>query len=123
MESAWKTEIKFWDDPALNTNPVRNKMVHHRQTPGSNTKKQKPSIGHGTVLEGWLNGPCKIHSAEGATPTHSLRACWILRQELQKSIKEVSSPSPQPEDPDQALDSGLEEDSVIFVELIDRQFY
>ena len=65
MESAWKTEINFWDDPALNTNPVRNKRVHHRQTPGSNTKKQKPS---------------KIHSTEDATPTHNLRACWILRQ-------------------------------------------
>ena len=46
-----------------------------------------------------------------------------LRQELRKAIKEVSSPSPQPEDPDRALDSGLEEDPVIFVELIDRQFY
>ena len=46
-----------------------------------------------------------------------------MRQELRKAIKEVSSPSPQPEDPDRALDSGLEEDSVIFVELIDRQFY
>src|SRR3954464_6214365 len=80
MESAWKTEIKFWDNPALNTNPVRNKRVHHRQTPGLNTKKQKPSTGHGTVLEGWLNGPCKIHSTEDATPTHSLRACWILQQ-------------------------------------------
>src|SRR3954462_10780229 len=22
MESAWKTEIKFWDNPALNSNPV-----------------------------------------------------------------------------------------------------
>ena len=80
MESAWKTEIKFWDNPALNTTPVRNKRVHYRQAPGLNTKKQKPSIGHGTVLEGWLNGPCKIHSTKGATPTHSLRACWILRQ-------------------------------------------
>ena len=38
-------------------------------------------------------------------------------------MREVHSPSPQPEDPDRALDSGLEEDSVIFVELIDRQFY
>ena len=44
-------------------------------------------------------------------------------QELRKAIKEVSSPSPQPEDPDRALDFGLEEDSVIFVELIDWQFY
>ena len=46
-----------------------------------------------------------------------------LRQELRKAIKEVSSPSPQPEDPGRALDSGLEEDPVIFVDLIDRQFY
>ena len=53
--------------------------MHHHQTPGLKTKKPKPSTGHGTVLEGWLNGPCKIHSTEHATPTHSLRACWILR--------------------------------------------
>ena len=44
-------------------------------------------------------------------------------QELRKAIKEVSSPSPQPEDPDRALDFGLEEDPVIFVELIDRRSY
>src|SRR3954465_10638250 len=80
MESAWKSEIKFWDNPALNMNPVKNKRVHYHQTPGLNTKKQKPSIGHGTILEGWLNGPCKIHSTEGAIPTHSVRAYWILRQ-------------------------------------------
>ena len=47
----------------------------------------------------------------------------ILRQELQKAIREVNSPSPQPEDPDRALGPGLEEDLDIFVELVDRQFY
>ena len=80
MESAWKTETKFWDNPAPYTHPVRSKRVHYHKTPEFNTKKQKLSTGHGTVLEGWLNGPCKIHSTEDATPTHSLRACWILRQ-------------------------------------------
>ena len=45
-----------------------------------NTKKPKPSTGHGAVLERWLDGPCRIHSTEDATPTHSLRACWILRK-------------------------------------------
>src|SRR4051812_4290244 len=50
MESAWKIEIKFWDNPALNTNPVQNKRVHYHKTPGLTTKKQKPSTGHGTVL-------------------------------------------------------------------------
>ena len=67
MESAWKTETNFWDNPGLNTNPARNKRVHYQKTPGSTTKKQKPSIGHGTVLEGWLNGPCKIHSTTDNT--------------------------------------------------------
>ena len=38
-------------------------------------------------------------------------------------MREVHSPSPQPEDPDQALDPGLEEDPDTFVELIDRMFY
>src|SRR3954465_7433517 len=75
MESAWKTESKFWDNPALNSNPVRIKRTHHSEAPGLNTKKSKPFRGHGTVLEKWLDGPCKIHSAEDATPTHSLRAC------------------------------------------------
>jgi hypothetical protein len=31
-------------------------------------------------LEGWLKRPCKIHSTLDIIPTHSLRACWILRQ-------------------------------------------
>ena len=38
-------------------------------------------------------------------------------------MREVSIPPPQPEDPDRALDSGLEEDPDIFVELLDRTFY
>ena len=38
-------------------------------------------------------------------------------------MREVHSPPPQPEDPDRALDPGLEEDPDIFVELIDRMFY
>ena len=76
MESAWEAEINFWDNPALNTAPIRNKRVHHRQAPGLNAKKQKPFIGHGTVLEGWLNGPCKIHNVEGATPTCPEAMCW-----------------------------------------------
>ena len=80
MESAWKTEMKFWDNPARNIHPVRSKRVHYHKTPELIPKNQKPSTGRGTVLEGWLNGPCKIHSTADTTPTHSLRACWILRQ-------------------------------------------
>ena len=90
-ESVRKTETKFWDNPALDTIPVRNKRAHYRQAPRPNNKKQKPSIWYGTVLDGWLNGPCKIHSTEGVTPTHSLRACWILRQ-VARSGEELLTP-------------------------------
>ena len=38
-------------------------------------------------------------------------------------MREVHSPSPQLEDPDRALDPGLEEDPDIFVELVDMMFY
>ena len=47
----------------------------------------------------------------------------ISYQELRKAVREVNNPSPQPEDPDRALGPGLEEDPVIFVELIDKQLY
>ena len=47
----------------------------------------------------------------------------ISYQELRKAVREVHSPPPQPEDPDRALDPGLEEDPDTFVELIDRTFY
>ena len=34
----------------------------------------------------------------------------ISEQELRRAIEGISSPSPQPEDPERALDPGLEED-------------
>ena len=54
--------------------------MHSHKSPKPITKKQKPTTGRGTVLEGWLNGPCKTHSTADTIPTHSLRACWVLRQ-------------------------------------------
>ena len=95
VESARNIETRFWDSPALTTMLVRSKRVRHTQAPGLKTKKQRPPKGHGTVLEGWLNGPCKIHSTEGANPTHSLRACWILRQ-VAKSGEGFLAPGKQP---------------------------
>ena len=38
-------------------------------------------------------------------------------------MREVNSPSPQPEDPNRALDPGLEEDPDTSVELVDETFY
>ena len=80
MVSAWKTQMQFWDNPDLTKTPVRTKRAHSHKSPNSITKKQKPTTGRGTVLEGWLNGPYKIHSTMYIIPTHSLRACWVLRQ-------------------------------------------
>ena len=90
MESFRKTENQFWDNPA--PNQVRSKRAPYTKAPDAKTKKQKPNKGNGTVLEGWLNGPCKLHSTEGAVPTHSLRACWILRQ-VAKSGEDLLIPN------------------------------
>ena len=38
-------------------------------------------------------------------------------------MREVKNTSPLPEDPDRALDPGLEGDPDVFVELVDRTFY
>ena len=80
MESAWKTQTQFWDNLALRKPPVRTKRAHCYKLPDSITNKQKPTTGRGTVLEEWLNGPCKIHSTADTISTHNLRACWVLRQ-------------------------------------------
>ena len=78
MESAWKNQATFWDPLALTKPLVRTKRVYPRKTPNPITKKPKPTTGLRTVLEGWLNRPCKIHTTPDTVPTHSLRACWIL---------------------------------------------
>ena len=44
----------------MNTNPVRNKRVHHRQTPGFNTKKKKPSKGTELYWKDGLMDPVKF---------------------------------------------------------------
>ena len=46
-----------------------------------------------------------------------------LTQELRRAVKEISSPPPQPEDPERSLDPSLKEDLDIFIELIDKVFY
>ena len=78
-----------------------------------------------------MDSPCttpKLGELLSFTPV--LPAFFIINiylansyQELRKAMKEVHSPSPQLEDPDRALDPGLEEDPDIFVELVDRTFY
>ena len=46
----------------------------------------------------------------------------ISEQELRRDVEGISSPSPQPEDPERALDPGLKEDLDAAVELVDRIF-
>ena len=47
----------------------------------------------------------------------------IFKQELRRDVEGITSPSPQPEDPERALDPGLEEDPDAAVELVDGIFY
>ena len=59
-KSAWKIQTKFWDPPALTKPIVRTKRVYSCKSSDPITKKQKPTTGRGTVLEGWLNGHAKF---------------------------------------------------------------
>ena len=47
----------------------------------------------------------------------------MLTQELRQTVKEINSPPPQPEDPEQSLDPGSQEDPDLCVELIDGVFH
>ena len=47
----------------------------------------------------------------------------ISKQELRRVVEGISSPSPQPEDPERALDPGLKEDPDAAMELVDGIFY
>ena len=78
MESAWKLRQPLGSYRFPQT-PRQTKRVYPRMSPDPITKKSKPVTGRGTVLEGWLDRPCKIHTTPDTVPTHSLRACWILR--------------------------------------------
>ena len=62
--------------------------MHPRGAPDPAGEKIKPIMGCGTVLEGWFDKPCKIHTTPNTIPTHSLRACWILRQ-VAKSSEDI----------------------------------
>ena len=88
MESAWKTQAARWESSVPTQPLIQAKRAHPCNTTGSIVKKYKSSMGRGTVLEGWLNGPCKKHATPDNIPTHSLRACWILRQ-VAKSGKDI----------------------------------
>ena len=79
MESAWKTQAARWEPSVPTLLILQAKRTHPRGTPSRTVKKHKPITLHGTVMEGWLNGPCKIHTTPDTVATHSLRACWILR--------------------------------------------
>ena len=82
MESAWKTQTARWELQAFKPSPGRAKRMHPRGAPDHHPvdKKIKPFIGHRIVFEEWLDRPCQIHTTLNTEPTHSLRACWILRQ-------------------------------------------
>ena len=58
-------------------------------------------------MEGWLDGPCKIHTTPDTGATHSLRACWILRQVAKSGedilIKDAPEQHPPKDDDSRVL--------------------
>ena len=62
MESAWETRATRWEPPAPTQLPLHAKRAYPHGTPNPTVKKHKATIWHGIVLEGWLDGPCEIHT-------------------------------------------------------------
>ncbi len=75
------------------------KRMHPRGAPDPIVKKTKPTTGRGTVLEGWLDRPCKIHTTPDTVPTHNLRACWILRQVAKSGEDLLTKKTPEQHPP------------------------
>ena len=100
MESAWKTQAASWEAPVSTQPLVQTKRMHPRRSLDPIVKKSKPITGHRTVLEGWLDRPCKIHTTLDTIPTHNLRACWILRQvaKIGEDLLNREAAESQPED-------------------------
>ena len=79
MKSALRDQT-VWELSVPTQPLVQANRAHPREAPSPIAKKYKPITRCGTVLEGWLDGPCKIHTTPDTISTQSLRACWILRQ-------------------------------------------
>ena len=95
MESAWKTQAARWESSAPTQPLIQAKRPYPCNAPDPIVKKYNSITGHGTVLEGWLDGPCKIHATPDNIPTHSLRACWILRQVAKSSEDILTKNTPE----------------------------
>ena len=75
--------------------------MHPREAPKTAVKKSKPITGRRTVLEGWLDRPCKTHTTPDTIPTHILRACWILRQVAKSGEDILTKPTSEQLPPEQ----------------------
>ena len=88
-------------EPSLPTQLLlQAKRAHPHGTPSPTVKKHKPITRHGTVLEGWLDGPCKIHTTTVTVATHRLIACWILRQVAKNDEDILTKDTPEQHPPE-----------------------
>ena len=97
MESAWKAQTARWDPPAFKQPTGRAKRTHPYGAPDHHPigKKIKPFMGHRTVLDELLDKPCQIHTTPNTEPTHSLRACWVLRQVAKSGEAILTNTTPE----------------------------
>ena len=97
MESAWKVHTARWEPPAFKPPTGRAKRMHPHGAPDHHPtdKKIKPLTGHRTVLDEWLDKPSQIHTTPNSEPTHSLRACWVLREVAKSGEAILTSTTPE----------------------------
>ena len=65
MESAWETRTARCEPSVPTQLPLQAKRAHPRGTPSPTAMR------HDTVLVGWLDGPCKIHTTLDTVATHN----------------------------------------------------
>src|SRR3989337_4537725 len=58
-------------------------------------KKIKPFTGHRTILDELLGKPCQIRTTPNTEPTHSLQACWVLRQAAKSGEAILTNTTPE----------------------------
>src|SRR5215216_6534787 len=96
MESTWRAQKTKLEPAAFKQCAARAKRIHPGESPDRQSmgRKYKSVTGHRSVLDELLDKPCLIHVTPHTDPTHSLRACWVLRQ-VAKSGEAILATTPE----------------------------
>ena len=102
MESTWKAQKTQLEPAAFKQCTARAKRIHPYKASERDPigKKNKPFGGHRNVLDELLDKPCSVHTTPSTDSTHSLRACWVLRQVAKSGEAILTTATPEKHSPE-----------------------